>query len=141
MRQGERERRISGSHSAHQLFLVLFLFFSPPRCHLDCKWESWLRCCHQPHRCRHPPGHADNKRSKEADKGGSSVTSSPVHSSHSTKQLLSQSSRARPPNNLKKRKWVFLEELSGGGEFTLSRLYLTPPPAKKNKKTFLFSSL
>lgn len=68
---------------------------------------------------------------KEADKGGSSVTSSPVHSSHSTKQLPSQSSWACPPNNLKERKWVFLEELSRGGEFTPKLPYLTPPPAKK----------
>lgn len=74
---------------------------------------------------------------KEADKGGSSVTSSPVHSSHSTKQLPSQSSWARPPNILKERKWVFWEKLSGGGEFTPSRLYLTPPPAKKKKNLLL----
>lgn len=140
VRQGERERRIGGGHSAHQLFLVLFCFFFLPPRDVILIASGKVAVGHRAHRHRrHPPGRADNERVQRGrQKAGALSHSSPVHSSHSTKQLPSQSSGApgaRPPNNLKERKWVFLEGVErGGGEFTPSRLYLTPPPSGGKKK-------
>lgn len=140
VRQGERERRICGGHSAHQLFIVLFFF--PQWCHLDCKWESWLRRCHQPHRRRHPPGHTDNKRLQKGRQRREFC-----HIPHLFILHIPQSScQDRTPElglqtTLKKGSGLF------GGVERRWRVYPEPalsdsaPKQKKKKKRFLFSSL